>query len=261
VPAEAALASYLRMPVSQLETSSGISALARSLAGPLPIVTIAERVGRSRHVVSRWLSGDSDLRLPDFLRLVEATTRRLLDVLSLIADPATLPSVAGAWERLEVAREAAFEAPWSHAILRALELDDLDPTGDRALDRIAKRLRVPRDEIVRSMDLLIRSGQVKRSKGRYVATGGGFLDTGIERARRLELQAFWSRTALERMAAETQTASFNLFTIAERDLAELRELHTQFFEQMRSLIARSKRNERIALYVANIVELDRPAQR
>jgi hypothetical protein len=97
------------------------------------------------------------------------------------------------------------------------------------------------------MDLLVRSGQVRRRSGRYVASDSAFVDTGIDRTRKQGLQAFWGRTALERMDDEGQTGSFNLFTIAERDLVELRELHAQFFEQMRSLIARSKTNERIAL--------------
>jgi transcriptional regulator with XRE-family HTH domain len=261
VPIETSLATYLRMPISQLETTHGVSALCRALAGSQPLGELAARIGRSRYVVSRWLSGKSDLRLPDFLRFVEATTRRLLDVLSLITDPAGLPSIAPEWQRMQIAREAAYEAPWSHAILRALELDDLEAASPRALDRIAARLALSRDEVARCMDLLVRSGQVRVRKGRYSATDSAFMDTGIDRARRLRLQAFWSHAALERMSGdESQTGAFNLFTIAEQDLLELRNLHAQFFEQMRNLIARSKTNDRVAVYVANIVALDRPAR-
>jgi len=259
LPIETSLATYLRLPVSELETSAGVSALARLLAASQPLGELAKRVGRSRYVVSRWLSGKSDLRLPDFLRLVEATTRRLLDVLSLIVDPAALLSIAPEWKRLQIAREAAYEAPWSHAILRALELADLDTSTTRALDHIATRLALPRDEVARCMDLLVRSGQVRRRNGRYVAADSAFVDTGIDRERRLRLQAFWSQAALERMTDGSPTGAFNLFTIAEQDLVELRTLHVKFFEQMRDLIARSKTNERIAVYVANIVALDLPA--
>ena len=47
----------------ELEQSEGTSALLRVLAGARSVKEIAERVGKSRFVVSRWLSGATEIRL------------------------------------------------------------------------------------------------------------------------------------------------------------------------------------------------------
>jgi len=69
--------------------------------------------------------------------------------ISLVADPATLPSIADAWSRVQAAREEAYEAPWSHAILRVLELDGFKAKGKLAERRIAERLDLRLLEVAR----------------------------------------------------------------------------------------------------------------
>jgi hypothetical protein len=50
--------------------------------------------------------------------------------------------------------------------------------------------------------------------------------------------------------------AFNLFTVAERDLAKLRALHAEFFERLRALVAGSQPPERVVLYTGQLVALD-----
>jgi len=51
--------------------------------------------------------------------------------------------------------------------------------------------------------------------------------------------------------------AFNIFTLAERDLVELRALHHQFFNRVRALADAASASERVVLYSAQILALDR----
>jgi len=54
---------------------------------------------------------------------VQGATLRLLYFLAAFVDPTSMPSVADAARRLEASRRIAYEEPFTHAVLRALELE------------------------------------------------------------------------------------------------------------------------------------------
>jgi hypothetical protein len=105
-------------PTAPLGATS-VAAFLRELRGKTPIAALSARSGYSRFSIGRWLHGRARPRLPELLCLVEAASRRALDLLALLTDPAHMPTVAPRWRQLCVARETAYEAPWSHAVLRA----------------------------------------------------------------------------------------------------------------------------------------------
>ncbi|HEY6078062.1 MAG TPA: DUF4423 domain-containing protein, partial [Polyangiaceae bacterium] len=126
---EPALAAFFRVPAGttlkvDLKSARGVAAFLNDLRGRTAVVDLARATKRSRFAVARWLKGDADPRLPDFLRLVECASLRLLDVLACFIDPGTLPAAAKLWRELEAARRAAYERPWSHAVLRVIELPE-----------------------------------------------------------------------------------------------------------------------------------------
>jgi transcriptional regulator with XRE-family HTH domain len=94
----------------------------RQLKGQTPVSALATQSGFSRCQVSRWLSGSTQPNLSELFCLVEVSSRRLLDLLALLVNPERLPSVARRWQKLELARKVAYGMPWSHAVLRALEI-------------------------------------------------------------------------------------------------------------------------------------------
>jgi len=102
---------------------AGTAALMRHLQGSLSATRLAHQLGHSRHAVGRWLRGEAEPKLPDFLRFVELTSTRLLDFVARFADPATLSSTAAPWRRVEAARILTREQPWAPAVLLALELE------------------------------------------------------------------------------------------------------------------------------------------
>ena len=244
-----------------------VARLLDDLRGQSSIVAVARATGRSRFAVSRWLSGEAQPRLPDFLRVLEATSLRLLDFVACLVDPTTMPSVAQAYRDLEATRRAAYEQPWSQAFLRGLELSDYQAQPAHRPGWLARRLGLPEQEEERCLELLLASGQVARDgSGRYTPTRVTTVDTRRDPAAARELRRFWSRTATERLHSAPPTsqaaAAYNLFGVSRADLAQLRELQRAYFRQMRAIIARSQPVEAVVLANMQLIELteDEPEQ-
>lgn len=252
------LVRFLGGPFSEdLETKAGIVALLALLAGKTKVQQVAATVGRSRFVVSRWLAGTTQIRLPDLLQFVESLTHRLLDFCAVYVDPSTLETVSPDWRRLQATRAAAYEVPWSHGVLRALELTDYARVTGSSETWLSKRLGIPREEVVRALALLCESGQVRRRGKRYLVKDTELIDTGVDRERRQGLRSFWTRVALERLeGGATGIHAFNLFSIAERDVPGVHALHAEFFEKLRALVARSNPAERVLIYSAQMLRID-----
>jgi transcriptional regulator with XRE-family HTH domain len=253
----AALARFYGTPPSWLEHAdpsvpATVARLLDDLRGGSSIQDVARRAGCNRYAVSRWLSGKSEPRLPDLLRMIEATSLRLLDFLACFVDPASLPTAARAWRELETARKVAVELPWSHAVLRALELE-----AYRALPRhvpgfIAERVGIARAEEERCLRLLAATKQIRRRGGRWVPHRVLTVDTRQDPRAGRTLLAFWAEVGRTRLQASEARGlfSYNLFTVSSRDLERLRELHLAYFRQLRSIVAQSEPAER--LVVANV---------
>jgi transcriptional regulator with XRE-family HTH domain len=244
-------------PTLALETAAGTAALLTALAQPFTVNELAQRVGVSRFVVSRWLAGKSAIRLPELLAFVEATTLRVLDFVTIFCDPQQLPSMAAAFRRLSAARSTAYDAPWSHAVLRALELEGYRMLARHQPGWIAARIGISRQEEDRCLALLSTSGQITRRRGRYVVTERTVVDTGVDLEKRRALRAFWSNTAVERLTrGDAGVFGFNVFAIAEADIEKLTALYVEFFGKMRALVDASKPSERVLLFATQIVGLD-----
>ncbi len=101
---------------------ASIASFLRELRGKTPIGELVRRTGYNRYSIGRWLKGNAQPKLPEFLCLIEAASRRLADFVATLVDPTTMPTLSKRWQQLQRACEAAYEHPWSHAVLRALEL-------------------------------------------------------------------------------------------------------------------------------------------
>ncbi len=233
----------------------GVAALLRDLKGTAPVTAVAERAERSRFAVSRWLKGQAEPRLPELLRMIEATSLRLLDWLAALVDPEQLPSIRQSWRQLEAARELTDSSPWAPGVLLALSLDAYAALPRHDDGWLAHRLGIDEAVVVRCLQLLATAGQIRR-RGRHWhvlrlqsvdtrRSGGG---TGQKQ--------WWSQVALERLQrGEDGLYSFNLFTVSEADLARLRELQRAHYRAMRAIIAESEPGERVVLANLQLVPL------
>jgi hypothetical protein len=239
-----------------LSSSEGVARFLDDLRGRNSVIELARAAKRSRFAVARWLKGQAEPRLPDFLRLVECASLRLLDFLACFADPSALPSVAANWRALESARRAAHDMPWSQAVLRVIELESY-----RALPRhrpgfIADWLRISRDEEARCVSMLLDAGQIKKQRGRLVPGATLTVDTRRDAGRSRQAKAWWAEVALDRLRAGTEgTFSYNLFSVSRLDLTRIQELHRSFFRELRRIVADSEPAECIALANMHLLEI------
>jgi transcriptional regulator with XRE-family HTH domain len=256
------VARFYRTPPDWLGTTeiasrAGVARLLEDLRGHSPIQDVARRIGRSRFRVARWLRGTAEPRLPDFLRMIEATSLRVLDFIAVLVDPAGMPSVADAWRELQTARRAAYEMPWSHAVLRAIELERYRALSRHQPGWIAGRLGIDDAEETRCIDMLLGTGQVRRSGARLAPGSALTVDTRQDPEAGRKLKAWWARVALERLqAGDDGLYSYNLFTVSEADYQRLRELHLAYFRELRSIVAQSSPAERVVLANVQLLGLD-----
>ncbi len=239
--------------------AAGVAELVRALMADWPMVELAASVGADRTTVGRWVNGATEPKLPELLRMVETTTQRLLDFVAIFADPASLPSVRSLYHDLQVQRRLAYDMPWSHAVLRALEL-----RGYRALPRhqpgfIAQSVGISLEEEQRCLAALAGAGQIRRRRGRWVLGRVLTVDTRPSEADNRRLKLHFAEAAVERLrsgsAPESALFSFNLFAINATDFEKIRRLHVEYFQRIRDLIASSTHPDRVVLMNLQLLPL------
>ena len=236
-----------------LKASAAAALFLRELRGRTPLVSIARESGFNRYSVSHWLNGDSEPRLPQFLRLIEVMSRRLLDFLACCGDPLRLSSVRADWLRLEALRESAYSSPWSHAVLRALELE-YAPDNQEAW--LIERLGISAASLAEVIAFLVKTGQITKVRGRWRPTSVVSVNTALDRTRAHALKVNWTQTALERMRAGAPgNYGYSVFAISRLDLRRLRDLHLEYVRAMQQVIAQSKPGECVGLYCAQLLDL------
>jgi Domain of unknown function (DUF4423) len=249
--------SSLRVGELDLGQPQGVAEVLCGLRGKTPIVELARRSGHSRFSLARWLSGAAEPRLPEFLAIVEAATFRVLDFLAEFVDPANLPSVAEEWRVLQAARKSAYDVPWSHAVLRALELTEYTSLSRHRPGWIAARLAISQDEEVRCLSTLAAARQIRMQDRRWVIDHTQAVDTRADPARSRRLKAEWVRVALSRLESGVSgTFGYNVMAISRADLARLKELHLAYFRNMQALVADSKPSECVVLFNTELFALD-----
>lgn len=240
-----------------LETRSGVAALLRALRGKTPVVQLAQRSGFSRFSIARWLSGASEPRLPELLALIEAASFRCLDFLAHFVPVAQLHSAAEEWRALQAARKAAYDVPWSHAVLRALELTDYAALERPRTGWIARRLGISRAEEARCLEALAAAHQIRKHGAHWVIDQTQTIDTRADPAKGRQLKAEWLKVALARFEQGVPgTFGYNLMAISRADLGRLKEIHLNYFREMQALVADSVPSDCVVLFNIELFALD-----
>lgn len=233
-----------------------VARMLEELRGSTSISDLARRSGLSRYSLSRWLSGQTQPRLADFLCLVEAASVRMVDLIAVLVDPASLPSLADLWGRLEARRRGAAEYPWTQAIVRALELDAYRALPTHAPGWIAARLGFPAEEEERCLAFLVDTGQVTWT-GTHWRVETLAVDTRRHPDIGRRLKAHWTRVAAERIEEDAPGQfSYNVFSVSEADFERIRELHLAYFRALRAIVAESQPGERVAVANVQLFALD-----
>jgi transcriptional regulator with XRE-family HTH domain len=223
-------------------------------------VELARRMNTNRVSVARWLKGEAEPRLPDFLQLVEATSLRLLDFLAGFVAPDQLAEARTAWLVLEAQRRVAYGLPWSHAVMRALELRDYQKLPAHEPGWLAARLGLSLAEEDQCLEALAGAKLIERRKGRWQVSRVLMVDTRQNPRAGLELKQHWARVGIERLPelepGGDDLFSYNLFTVSEQGWQRLREMHIAYFRELRRVIESSQPAERVGLLNLQLLRLD-----
>jgi len=237
-------------------TRASIAAFLRELRGKTPLVEVAARSGFNRYSVGRWLRGSAEPKLPELLGMIEALSRRALDFIAQLTDPGAMATVAGSWQKLERARAAAYDMPWSHAVLRALELEGYRRCRGSGERWLASRLGVEVAEVERAIELLASTGQIGRIRGKWRLDQSLAVETSRDPGRSRELKAVWADVAVRRLrAGNPGSYGYSLFAVSQSDMRRLRALHLDYVRAMQSVIAASAPGECVGLYCAQLLDL------
>lgn len=244
--------------IGRLDPTSpeAVAALLTDLRGDTPIGQVATRARRTRFAVSRWLKGQAEPRLPDLLRMVEATSLRLLEFVAIFTDPATLVATRSGWERMQAAKALAVSSPWAQAVQLALELAPYRSLPAHDPGWLATRLGLDEDTVIEALGMLERAGQVAFAGTHYAPVEVQSVDVRSPQAGRA-LKQFWAEVGLERLrAGAAGMYSYNVFTVSEADLAKIEDMQRAHYRAIRALVADSAPAERVVLVHLQLVPID-----
>src|SRR5690606_15798899 len=115
----------------------------------------------------RWLNGKAQPKLPEFLHLVDVMSERLMDFVSTFVEPSRLPACNDAWCELLAQREVAYRLPWSHAVMRVLELSEYGQLDAHEPGFIARKLSVPLAVETLCLERLAAAGLIVKRQRRW----------------------------------------------------------------------------------------------
>jgi hypothetical protein len=226
--------------------------------GSLSYVELARRTRLSRFAIGRWCRGDAKPRLPDFLRLVDATTDRLPDLVALLVPIAEVPTLAGRYHANEVARRAAYDAPWTEAVLRVIESPQYAERPCHEEGFIGRLLGLSEKDERLALALLEQAGAIRKSGRRFVLGGAGSVDTGGDADRVTALLQHWLAVLHDRVPARRsgrEYYAYNVCALSRDDYERVRSLLASTFGEIRAIVSESEPNERIALVNLQVVDL------
>src|SRR5690606_26875538 len=218
--------------------------------------------------VARWLAGRTEPPFAALLALVEATTHRLLDFVAVFVDPVKLDTTRRAFEALLAQRALAYDDPWSHAVLRALELTPQAGTrragtaeiSTRQVEFIAQRTGLDVAQVDAALTRLSRAGQVRKRRGKYSLATALPVDTRSDPEANLRLKRHWLEVAgqrLEKSRAHGEGLySYNLFAVSDEGFDKIRKLHIDYFERLRTIVSEESGGQRVVLANLQLIPLD-----
>lgn len=232
----------------------------RQLLGKTPATDLARAVQSDRGTVARWLRGETEPRVPELLQLLDVVSHRLVEFVSLFATPEHLPSLRDLARELHAQTRIAYDLPWTHAVLRALELRAYTSSEQHMPGVLAAAVGIELEQEERLLTELRAAGLIRRSRGKWRPVRVLTIDTRTrpEGDRRLKLH--WARVGVERLAAgpirPDTYFSFNLCAVSNADFARIRELHQEYYDRVRRIVADSTVADRVLLLNQQLIPLD-----
>ena len=219
---------------------------------------IAAQAGCSRYRVSRFLSGASRPRLPEFFAMVEALTGRLSELCAALVDIEQVPSLARTYRQVQASREAVWTQPWSSAVLSLLATRAYRANARLAGEQMARVLPISPEVARQCVRLLREAGVIGVHGGCYAVRSALVVDTRTNPAGARELRRHFAQVGYARLdrAYDADLFSYNVFSVSRADYQKMRQLQLEFFQQMRAIAAASKPSEIAGLMTLHLLQWD-----
>lgn len=268
VDVEAALRSILRKsdvdlaPESRVGGTSGIDGRAwlSELTTGWSAVELARELDCNRNTVARWFQGQTEPKVHQVLRLVQLTTQRLLDFIAQFVPLTEIPALARSAEDLRRQRLLAYEMPWAHAVLRALEIQDYRQLSQHEPGFIAARLGLSLEQETAALSALSLAKQIRKSGGLWRPTRVLSVDTSVLRAADVDLKRYWAELGSQRVSAQAlehgALFSYNVFSISDEGYQQIRRAHLEYYDRLRAIVADHQGPTRVVLANVHLIPLD-----
>jgi len=227
----------------------------KALQGGITQQELAARCACSRFAVRRWLNGEAQPKLPEFLRLLDAMTGRCFDWVALLVPIEGVPSLLPRHQQAQAAKRLAFEHPWTEALLRLLETDR-HVRGELNAQGLADALGLPLQELQQLLDQLEAAGVIAPASGYYHVVGTLSVDTRSAPEGLRKLQAHWERATVARLedgrASSADWYAYNQISISSKDLDAVQERLKQAYADIRAIVTNSEPTQEAALVVMHL---------
>jgi hypothetical protein len=141
--------------------------------------------------------------------------------------------------------------PWSHAVLRALEVHAYRRLRRHQPGAIAAQIGVDRETEETCLAALGRAGQIRKVRGKWRVRDVLSIDTRADPDGNLKLKQHWADVAANRLRSGAVSPdalySYNLFAISAAGAARIRTLHMNYFESLRAIVAECEDPDRVML--------------
>lgn len=225
---------------------------------------VARTIKSDRTTVSRWLHGTTEPRVPELLELVDRMTHRLPELVGLFVPIERLASLRTLAHDLAAQLRIAYDVPWTHAVLRALELQEYRNAVSHPPGMIARVIGVSLTEEGRLLEELRVARLIHRRGGKWRPARVLTVDTRARPEGDRQLKLHWAKVGVERLQAGPIRSdtffSFNLVAVSHADFERIRELHLDYYERVRRIVAESNVADRVVLLNQQLIPLDDPAR-
>lgn len=250
----------LELPGEAAWSSQHTAAFLHAVVGDTPLAGLARAIHVDRTTVARWLRGVTEPRVPELLALVDASTHRLVEFVACFVDTERLEALRELSRDLAAQRRMAYDLPWSHAVLRALELDAYRRLPAHEPGFVARAIGIDLQAEQALLAELDAAHLIRNQGGKWVLARVLTVDTRNEPERDRRLKEHWGEVALARLRSGPRPTeafhSYNLAGVSHEDFAKIRALHAEYFERVRSIIAESRLAERVVLIRQELIPLD-----
>ncbi len=225
------------------------------LRGSTPLAQLAARSGFSRFALGRWLHGNAEPRLHDFLALVEAISGRASDLVGNLVSIDRVPELHAAHLQRLARKRLAFDAPWSEAVLRVIETEGYRAAAGQP-GYIARTLGIPAEFERALLQQLQQAGIVRALEDGRLDVMSLSVDTSTTSTEHVQrLKSHWTEVALERTRAPRagDWLGYNVISTSAADLEKIREVLRRAFREIRAIAAASEPAEAAALLNLQLV--------